>query len=253
MSNLVERWMDVGFTEYEAKAYVALLRLGPATGYQIAKESGVPRSMVYEILNKLIVRGAVATQSLAEMMRYAPVPPDQLLDRMRRELEDNVAALARDLKGITTGSAAPGSTWNLAGRKNVLAYARQMIEQAQREVALVVGDDDELDELLPHLQEALARGVALVVISPVPYEAGDVPVVVYPHGQSLRQATGHGLALIVDGSASLIGEVDRSESAAWTTNGYAVALALWCLKRELAGLSGSRSPHTSRPKRKSTR
>lgn len=43
--SLVELWMDIGFTEYEAKAYIALLRLGPATGYQIAKESGVPRSM----------------------------------------------------------------------------------------------------------------------------------------------------------------------------------------------------------------
>ena len=251
--SLVERWMDVGFTEYEAKAYVALLRLGPATGYQIAKESGVPRSMVYEILNKLIARGAVATQSLAEMVRYAPVPPDHLLDRMRRELEDNLAALTHDLKGITTASAAPGGAWNLAGRKNVLAYAGRMIERAQREVVLVVGDDDELDKLLPQLQEAHARGVALVVISPVPYDAGDVPIVVYPHGLSLRQATGHGLALIADGSASLIGEVDRSESAAWTTKGFAVALTLWCLKREMAGFSESRSPHASHPKRKSAR
>jgi len=209
--------------------------------------------MVDEILNKLIARGAVANQSLAEMVRYAPVPPDQFLDRMRRELEDNVAALTHDLKAITTGSAAPGSTWNLAGRKNILAYARQMIERAQSEVAVVVGDDDELDELLPQLQEARARTVALVVISPVPYDAGDVPVVVYPHGQSLRQAVGHGIAPIVDGSESLIGEVDRSKSAAWTTNGFAVALALSCLKREMAGLSESRSLHASRPKRKPAR
>jgi len=113
MSSLVERWMDVGFTEYEAKAYVALLRLGPATGYQVAKESGVPRSMVYEILNKLIARGVVVTQSLAEMVRYAPVPPDHLLDRMRRELEDNLSALTHDLKGLTPvppRRVAPG-TW----------------------------------------------------------------------------------------------------------------------------------------------
>ena len=253
MSTLVEHWMNIGFTEYEAKAYVALLRLGPATGYQVAKESGIPRSMVYEILNKLVARGAVATQSLAEMVRYAPIPPDQILDRMQRELEDNVATLTRDLKGITIGSAPPGSTWNLVGCKNILDYARQMIERAQREVVLIVGDDDELDELLPRLQEARARGLALVVISPVPYDAGSVPIVVYPHGQSLRQATGHGLALITDGSASLIGEVDRSESASWTTNEYAVALMMWCLKRELARLSESRTPHPSRPKRKPAR
>jgi len=61
------------------------------------------------------------------------------------------------------------------------------------------------------------------------------------------------LALIADGSESLIGEVDRSESAAWTTNGYAVALALWCLKREMARLPESRARHVSRSKRKSAR
>src|SRR5512143_1858096 len=100
MSNLVGRWMDVGFTEYEAKAYVALLRLGPATGYQVAKESGVPRSMIYESLNKLAARGAVLTQSVGKMVRYAPVPPEQLLSRMRRELEDHVDALSQELKDL---------------------------------------------------------------------------------------------------------------------------------------------------------
>ena len=48
----------IGFTEYEAKVYLALLREYPATGYQLSKESGVPRSMVYEALKRLHGRGA---------------------------------------------------------------------------------------------------------------------------------------------------------------------------------------------------
>ncbi|MCZ7670869.1 MAG: helix-turn-helix domain-containing protein [Chloroflexi bacterium] len=47
----------IGFTEYEAKVYLALLREHPATGYQLSKESGVPRSMVYEALKRLHNRG----------------------------------------------------------------------------------------------------------------------------------------------------------------------------------------------------
>ena len=49
----------IGFTEYEAKIYLELLRNNPATGYQLAKEAGVPRSMVYEALGRLRNRGAV--------------------------------------------------------------------------------------------------------------------------------------------------------------------------------------------------
>ena len=227
--------MDIGFTEYEAKAYVALLRLGPTTGYQTAKESGVPRSMVYEILNKLAARGAVVTQSLAETVRYAPVPPERFLERIQRELEDNVAALTRELESLPAASDVPGSTWNLVGRKNILAYAGQMIERAQNEVILLVGDDDELDALLSPLQQARARDVTPLVISPVPYKADDMSIVVHSRGQELRQAIGHGLALVVDGSRALIGDVDRNESAAWITNEFTIALMHWCLKREMGG------------------
>jgi len=34
--------LDLGFTEYEAKTYVTLLKVNPATGYQISKEAGYP-------------------------------------------------------------------------------------------------------------------------------------------------------------------------------------------------------------------
>jgi sugar-specific transcriptional regulator TrmB len=239
MSTMVEHLVEIGFTEYEAKAYVALLRLGPASGYQVAKESGVPRSTIYEILAKLVVRGAVLTQSFAEQVRYAPVPPDRLLGRIRRELEGNLDALDHELKGMAGSAAPPGNTWNLSGRNNLFSYARQMIEGAQKEVALLVGDDDELDQLSPQLQEAWARGMALVVISPTPYDAGDVPVMAHSMGPGLRQILGHGFTLVVDGREALMGEVDRSQSAVWTTNGYAVACVLWCLKQMMSGEKGN--------------
>jgi sugar-specific transcriptional regulator TrmB len=235
MSSLVEQLGTVGFTEYEAKVYVALQRCSPATGYQIAKESGVPRSTIYEVLSKLIARGAAVTQSLGDMVRYTPVPPDLLLDRMRHEFEDTLDDLADGFKRTTATPGAPGQTWNIVGRDNILAQARQMIERAQKEVAVVVGDDDELDELLVWLQQAQARKVALTAVAPVPYDAGNVPLVVHPQGPRLRQALGHGLTLVVDGREVLIGEVDRSEGAVWTTNSYAVAWTLWCLRQEVVG------------------
>lgn len=238
MAMLVERLVEIGLTEYEAKAYIALLRLGPASGYQVAKESGVPRSTIYEILAKLVIRGAVLTQSFAEQVRYAPVAPEQFLGRLRREFQDSHDALLDGLSDLTKTAAPPGNTWNLAGRRNLFSYARQMIDQAKQEVALAVGDDDELDQLLPQLQGAKTRGVALTVISPTPYDAGEVLVTVHPLGPSLRQAIGHGFTLVVDGREALLGEVDRSESAVWTTNGYAVTWALWCLKHEMAGQPG---------------
>jgi sugar-specific transcriptional regulator TrmB len=250
MSNLVERLVATGFTEYEAKVYVALQRCSPATGYQLAKESGVPRSTIYEVLGKLLARGAAVTQSYGDMVRYAPVPPDLLLDRMRHEFEDTLDDLADGLKRVVTTPGAPGQTWNVTGRENILSHARQMIERAQKQVAVVVGDDDQLDELLLWLQQAQARKLKLAVVSPVSYDAGDVPVTVHPQGPQLRQALGHGLTLVVDGREVLIGEMDRSESAVWTTNSYAVAWTLWCLREEMQ-VQPRRKRRTSNIKRQS--
>jgi hypothetical protein len=235
MAVLVERLVDIGLTAYEAKGYVALLQLGTASGYQVAKESGVPRSAIYETLAKLVMRGAVLTQSFAEQVRYAPVPPEQFLGRLRREFQDSHDALLDGLSDLTMSAAPSGSTWNLTGRRNLFSYARQMIDQAQQEVAVLVGDDDELDQLLPPLQEARCRGIALTIICPTAYDGGETLVVVHPQGPSLRQAIGHGFTLVVDGREALIGEVDRSESAVWTTNSYAVSWALWCLKCGVTG------------------
>jgi len=53
---------------------------------------------------------------------------------------------------------------------------------------------------------------------------------------------------VVDGREVLIGEMDRSESAVWTTNSYAVAWTLWCLRHEMgdAPKPARRKPKPSR-------
>ena len=77
----LEDLMAIGFTEYEARVYVALLRENPATGYQLSKQSGVPRSMVYEALGRLHTRSAVLKTGDRRATLFRPVPPSVLLDR----------------------------------------------------------------------------------------------------------------------------------------------------------------------------
>ncbi|HBY99668.1 MAG TPA: hypothetical protein DEP84_37990 [Chloroflexi bacterium] len=235
MLSLVEKLMELGFSEYEAKAYLALLPLGSTTGYQIAKESGIPRSTIYEVLQKLIARGAVLTQSFADQTRYTAVPSTQLLERMQRDVQEAIEALDQGLQGVAENAPPSGDTWTLTGRRNLFAYARQMIEQARKEVVLLIGDDDELDAVMRYLQGAWERNVAVVVISPTPYDAGEIPVAVHQQGSRMRNTLGHGFILVVDERTVLMGEVDRSESAIWTTNSFVVAWARWCLRQEMAG------------------
>ena len=83
----------LGFTEYEGKVYLDLLKENPANGYQLSKRTGVPRSMVYESLGRLHARGAVLKSGDERVTLYRPLPPEQLLeryDRQHQRLIDNL-------------------------------------------------------------------------------------------------------------------------------------------------------------------
>jgi sugar-specific transcriptional regulator TrmB len=50
---LVARLQQMGFTQYEAQCYLGLLHHHPSNRSQLSTVCGVPRSMVYQTLNRL--------------------------------------------------------------------------------------------------------------------------------------------------------------------------------------------------------
>ena len=50
---LTETLQQLGFSQYEAQCYLGLLRQHPLNGSQLSTVCGVPRSMVYQALNRL--------------------------------------------------------------------------------------------------------------------------------------------------------------------------------------------------------
>src|SRR5690349_12706316 len=95
--DMVDQLTALGLTEYESKVYLALLREHPATGYQLSKAAGIPRSMVYEALGRLEARGAALSTLEEKATLYRPVPPDTLLGRFETETRQRVAALRAGL------------------------------------------------------------------------------------------------------------------------------------------------------------
>jgi sugar-specific transcriptional regulator TrmB len=134
-NNLIERLTKLGFSEYEAKAYIALLRDNPATGYQLAKGSGVPRSMIYEVLGKLTARGAAMTLRVEGGTKYAPVAPEEFLDLLQREHKGLITSLQQDLTELSEATDLD-YVWHIEGNDNVLARATEMIERATKRVYL---------------------------------------------------------------------------------------------------------------------
>jgi sugar-specific transcriptional regulator TrmB len=232
--DIMERLEAIGFSEYEAKSYLALLRESPVTGYQLSKLSGVPRSMIYEVMGKLVARGAVLTVRTRGSTQYAPLPAAEFFDQQHREHEQLIDALKDDLAAL---GKAPDLdyVWNIEGSDNIMAKAVEMIEQAAERtyVALLPAT---LQTLKAALLEAIRRGVRVVVYttSEVELAGGDVIVVATPE-QALGQAVGLGLILVIDGQEVLIGErlAANEARASWTSSPLLVFVAEHHLRTDL--------------------
>lgn len=229
-----EKLVRIGFSEYEAKAYVALLRKNPVTGYELSKQSGVPRSMIYEVLGKLTARGAAMKLPSGSTTKYSPVPAENFLDQLHREHENLVDALKDDLTVLAT---VPDLeyVWNIEGHENIIARASEMIDQAENQVYLAIVPSTFPDLKLP-LEKAVKRKVRVVV-----YTTGDVDMlggqvaVAHVSEETLSQARGLGLILVTDGSEVLIGEwlAGAQARASWTSSPLLVFIAEHHLRTDL--------------------
>jgi len=71
---------EAGLTEGEIKVYLALLELGSSTIGPILQKSGITKSIIYRILEKLIKKGLVSYIIKEKTKHYQATQPNKLLD-----------------------------------------------------------------------------------------------------------------------------------------------------------------------------
>jgi Cd2+/Zn2+-exporting ATPase len=215
--------MAIGFTEYEARVYLALLRENPTTGYGLSKKSGVPRSMVYEALGRLDARGAVLKSEERRATLYRPVPPDALLDRYLSEHRQLVGELRSNL--LTQFNTQDEELfWSITGRSAILAYALQMIDGAASEALLVLSDQD-LTELRASLELAHQRGITISILLTGESDISFGQVAHHPPLESELQELEDMLVVVVDKRTVLIASTDIEMTATVSSNPNLMLLA----------------------------
>ena len=222
----IDKLVKIGFSEYEAKAYLALLQESPITGYQIAKISGVPRSMIYEVLGKLTARGAAMTLRQEGSTKYAPVPGEEFLDQVQREHEELITLLRDDLVAIDSASDLE-YVWNIDGHENIIAKAEEMIDQAQEIIYLALMPEA-FPDLKPILQSAIERGARVVVYTTSDLDLPGGQVVINPLSEeAASRVEGLGLVLVIDEQEVLVSEwlTGAQARASWTGSSLFVFLA----------------------------
>ena len=91
--------IDLGLTSNTAKAYTALLKKNPSTGYEISTQTDIPRSAIYNVLNKLVALGFA--NSVGESpKKYLPLPPSALLEYLSQSHKDKLNNLEDAFKNV---------------------------------------------------------------------------------------------------------------------------------------------------------
>jgi len=213
----VDALEKLGFSTYEARVYIGLLKSNPVNGYQLSKLSGVPRSRIYETLDRLTARGyAVALQS--DPMEFKPLAPNELLAQLQEQFDGALSILDKELSQIETNQENE-STWNLRGRDSILQRARTMIARSQESV-YVVGWGETLENLKPALEEACQRGVRAVIISCGDFDFSGGRLYRHAFEAELVSQCDTTINLVVDGMEVLIGSTQPADTceAAWSHN-----------------------------------
>jgi sugar-specific transcriptional regulator TrmB len=124
-----------GFTPTESLVYVALLRLGPSTGYAVARGARVARANAYGALEGLVTRGA-ASRAPGRPARYRPTDPQALIAHLATLQGEALDRLARALRD----AAHPGETVTreVAGARAGANLILQLVARAERRVDAVL-------------------------------------------------------------------------------------------------------------------
>lgn len=86
-----------GMNEYESKVYATMVQLGPTKAGIISRESKVPQSKIYEVLDQLIEKQLVEFLG-GRPKEFRAIPPQFALRTLIQSEEKNII----ELKGLTT-------------------------------------------------------------------------------------------------------------------------------------------------------
>ncbi len=208
---IVHALTELGFSLNESRAYEALLRWGPQTGYEVGQRAQVPRSAVYGALRRLVATGA-ARSIAGSPERFVAAPPETLLALLRKRFDVQADMLEHAISALDVSLEVP-DVFSVHGYGRIIEEAERLSRTAQKSL-LLSGWPRELETLREALEDASKRSVSIVIFS----HAHLPPELMGTHFSygldepSLEAFWKHRLVVVADDRRTLIGATERAAS-----------------------------------------
>jgi sugar-specific transcriptional regulator TrmB len=154
----------VGLTQYEARAYIALVARGVGDAASLATAAGIPRTSAYKVLESLAEKG-YAQPTGGKPILFRPTPPLQVAEELKGAIQDVFEKLAL-LHRLVAEHGEPQLVYLLSGREKVVAKIADLLDQSTRTFILTTPQVVEVrDDLGKKIQHAVKRGVRLTFVT----------------------------------------------------------------------------------------
>jgi sugar-specific transcriptional regulator TrmB len=233
MEMAVNKLKQVGFSEYEAKAYIALLKENPLTAYEIGKNSGIPSSKIYEVIRKLENKCTVQSIHGERSKMFIPTPPDEFIRDFRVEIDGKLHAVRNELKDIRTGMDT-SYTWHIKDHEGLVLKAKRMLDTARENIILSIWPD-EIKLLAEPLNEAAHRNIKIAILHYGPTSLKIKQTYIHPAKAALFSEKGaRGFTLVADSKEALNARITgRQTEAIWSMNSGFVVLTENYIRHEI--------------------
>lgn len=159
--SLFSHLQNFGLTQYEAKAYTALLSIGTSNAYKVSKASEIPRTRIYDILNSLTNRGIVMLEETSDGTKnYTALPASVFLEQAREKWFTTYNRVEKELKAIESENKQAIYVSTVKGESNILAFCRSLLHEAKQRIIISIWAPM-YAELLTDLQACMERGCSV--------------------------------------------------------------------------------------------
>jgi sugar-specific transcriptional regulator TrmB len=158
----------MGLTYYGAKAYAALVEMGPSTAGKIAEEAGVPRSKIYEVLKRLEEEKWIMVER-GRPLTYKVRHPREVMDERKSALYADVDYASTELSRVHERhmeKEAP-KVWLLRGMDNIVSRTLDMMDRAKHDISLLgaIYSPEEIERLKSEITRARKKGISVRIIT----------------------------------------------------------------------------------------
>ncbi|MCI4322953.1 MAG: TrmB family transcriptional regulator [Thermoplasmata archaeon] len=154
----------VGLTQYEAKAYIALIIRGVGDAASLAQRAGIPRTSAYKVLESLVAKG-YATPAGGKPILYQPKPPQAVAEQLKASITEVFDKLEL-LHQVVAEHGVPQLVYLVSGKEKVLVKIGEMLDQSVKSFILTTPQiADVREELGRKITHAVKRGVEVTFVT----------------------------------------------------------------------------------------